>query len=91
MSASVRAASQTNGTEQVLADIVEEVTNKLAAGESIDLEVYRRQYPAYADQIDRVAKTLHVLGDLARCAEGRPLIQPELHSQGDSESGRLGD
>lgn len=91
MSASARAASQANGTEQVLADIVEEVTNKLAAGESIDLEVYRRQYPAYADQIDRLANTLHVLGDLARCAEARPSIQPEVHSHGDSVSVPLGD
>ena len=36
--------------DQLLADLVEEISQQLEAGGSIDLDSYYLQYPSYADQ-----------------------------------------
>jgi serine/threonine-protein kinase len=62
-------ASSSRGTSPVLDRLVEELTNGIQAGESIDLEDYARQYPEYADSIRQLLPALEVLADLGRSAD----------------------
>jgi serine/threonine protein kinase/Tfp pilus assembly protein PilF len=48
--------------------LVEELTNRIQAGESIDLEDYARRNPEYADSIRQLLPALEVLADLGRSA-----------------------
>ena len=43
-------AANTSVSDSELAQLIGELTNRLQAGESIDLDSYVLAYPAYADQ-----------------------------------------
>ncbi|MFO7907861.1 MAG: hypothetical protein R6U98_34775 [Pirellulaceae bacterium] len=48
--------------EAVLAQLLEEIHQRLRAGEPIDLNDYARKYPAYIDELKRLLPTLAELG-----------------------------
>jgi tetratricopeptide (TPR) repeat protein len=57
----------------------------------VDLSVYRRQHPRFAEQLGRLLPSLQVLAELARAPA--PSLPAELpgHSPGQGETGLLGD
>jgi serine/threonine protein kinase len=59
-------APSASGTSPALDRLVEELTNKIQAGELIDPEAYARQYPEYAESIRQFLPALEVLADLGR-------------------------
>jgi serine/threonine protein kinase/Flp pilus assembly protein TadD len=56
-------ASQAN---PVLDQLIEELTNKLQAGEPVDISAYADRYPEHAETLRRVFSALEVLGELGR-------------------------
>jgi serine/threonine protein kinase len=54
----------------VLDDLFEELTQKIQAGEPIDVEAYVRRHPEQADAIRSLVPALAVLEDLGRSAPG---------------------
>jgi tetratricopeptide (TPR) repeat protein len=52
----------------VLSELFEELTNKLQAGEVVDIEEYARRHPAYADRLRRFLPALEVLVGLGHSA-----------------------
>jgi serine/threonine protein kinase len=65
---------------ELLENLIEEITNKLQAGESVESEAYAAQYPEYAGQIRDLLPALRVLADASQNTElpGAPAGQPGL-------------
>ena len=61
--------NETNAREEVLFDLIEEITNKLQAGEPVDLEVYAREHPDYAERLLKVLPSLELFADLGHSEE----------------------
>ena len=57
-------------TEQFLADLVDELTRRVQAGEVIDVEQVAGEHPGRADAIRRLLPTLELLGELGFAADG---------------------
>jgi hypothetical protein len=78
-------------TDPVLDQLIEELANKLQAGEPVDVSTYARRYPDHADTLRRVLSALEVLGELGRSLatpSGRACSQDERPG---AASGVLGD
>ena len=54
-----------------LANLVEELTAKLQAGERIDAEALARDHPEHAEQLARLLPALELLADLSRSGDAR--------------------
>jgi serine/threonine protein kinase/Flp pilus assembly protein TadD len=60
MSPSLRPGSS-EGTDALLADLIEEITDKLRTGAAVDVEVYVARYPERAEQIRELLPALELL------------------------------
>ena len=64
------AATQVTRPDPLLADLVEELTGRLQAGEAVDLETYAARYPAQAEQLRQLFPALQILAVAGSSAEG---------------------
>jgi tetratricopeptide (TPR) repeat protein len=55
-----------------LADLIDELTNQLQAGEAVDLQTCAAKYPQHASAIRELLPTLQVLGEMSGSAAPRP-------------------
>jgi serine/threonine protein kinase len=88
MTASGSVAARTSSPDPILNDLIEELTNKLHARESIDLEAYIAAHPAHADSLRRLFPALEVLADLSRSGTAS---FPPVTADGSPLAGVLGD
>jgi serine/threonine protein kinase len=82
-------ASQ-NGTDAVLAELVEGFTNRVQAGESVHVESYAQRYPEHAERLRRLLPALVLLDDLGRSVSASP-DGSVMASQEGNLAGVLGD
>jgi tetratricopeptide (TPR) repeat protein len=83
MTTSTRASSKAvEGPEAVLAELVEEFTNRLQAGEAPDPEAFAAAHPAHADRLRQLLPALHVLAALSGPAgsERSPMTEGGLEA-----------
>jgi eukaryotic-like serine/threonine-protein kinase len=59
-------APSQNGSDVILAEVVEEFTNRLQAGETVDVESYLRRHPEHAERLRQLLPALELLADLGR-------------------------
>jgi serine/threonine protein kinase/tetratricopeptide (TPR) repeat protein len=91
LNASAGLGSRSSSTDAVLAEIVEEVTNKLRAGEPADIEAYVGAHPELAERLGRLLPALAVLADLGRsAASGEPVLVSSAQAP-TGEMAELGD
>jgi serine/threonine protein kinase len=64
MSPSAGPGDSAPGSDSLLEELVDEVTNRLQRGETVDIEAYERAHPERADQIRKVLTTLQAFADL---------------------------
>ena len=85
------AVATTPQREEVLADLVEEITQAIEAGQPVDISAYATRYPQFAEEIKRMVPTFLVLEDLGLSAV-RPRV-PAASSSTPTRSigGNLGD
>src|SRR5215471_9508972 len=62
------APSQTS-SDAVLAEVVEEFTNRLQAGESVDVEAYAQRHPEHAERLRQLLPALALLAEVGRSAD----------------------
>jgi WD40 repeat protein len=74
---------------ELLENLIEELTNKLQAGEPVESEVYASQYPEVADQIRDLLPALRILANASRHA-GMP-SNGTIPGSPTLEAGILGD
>jgi serine/threonine protein kinase len=55
------------GLDPALAELAEEITRRLQAGEAVDLNDYAARYPEWIGAIRRLLPVLREMADLARC------------------------
>jgi serine/threonine protein kinase/Tfp pilus assembly protein PilF len=73
--------------DPALAELVEELTARLKAGEAVDLDAWLTQRPEQADELRRLFPMLRLLADLSR--SGEMSVPPALCE--DALTGTLGD
>src|SRR5262245_8744387 len=73
--------------ERKFAELLERVTTRLQAGESIDLEVLAGEHPELAQRLRQLVPAMAMLVDLSRSGE----VCFPGDAAGPSEAGRLGD
>jgi serine/threonine protein kinase/predicted Zn-dependent protease len=83
-------APSQKSSEVLLAEVVEEFTNRLQAGESVDVESYVRQHPEHAERLCQLLPALEMLADLSRSIHTGPAIMAADVS-GKPVAGILGD
>jgi serine/threonine protein kinase len=91
MTVSVQPSSSLARADALLADLFEEIANKLQAGEPVDLEAYVQKYPEHGEQLRRLLPAMHMLADLGRsAAQGEAAVTLRTPAA-DLERGVLGD
>ena len=75
---------------QILDDLLAEISDKLHAGESVDLEDYVRRYPECAQPLRQMLPAMQALADLGLSAIRETSAAPRPDG-GDAVSGCLGD
>ncbi len=88
MVATSRSRWDTGTGDPLLGELIEEVSRKLEAGESVDLDAFIAAHPERADHLRQILPALAVLADLGRSAAREPqadLIHagPPLESLGE--------
>jgi serine/threonine protein kinase/Flp pilus assembly protein TadD len=91
MTASASLGSRSASTDAALAEIVEEVTNKLRRGEPVDIEAYAGAHPELAERLGRLLPALVVLADLGRSAASGEAVLVSAGQAPGTEMGQLGD
>jgi WD40 repeat protein/serine/threonine protein kinase len=74
-----------------LTELVEEFTNRLQAGEAVDVDAFVRAHPQYAEPLRRLLPPLQVLADLGVSAVSFPASGVRAARPADLELGVLGD
>jgi serine/threonine-protein kinase len=75
-------------SDPVVAELVEDLANRLQAGEPIDLEAVMREHPDQADRLRRLLPAVRALAELGSVANGSA---PPPGTDGEPVRGLLGD
>jgi serine/threonine protein kinase/Flp pilus assembly protein TadD len=78
-----------DGSDCLLADLVEDITNRLQAGEPVDLEAAIAAHPEHAEQLRQLVPALRVLRDLSDSVTRRHAAAATLSEECKAEA--LGD
>jgi eukaryotic-like serine/threonine-protein kinase len=89
MTESVHSLDRPAEADQVLNDLLEEVSNKFQAGERVDVDAYIREHPDRADALRRMLPAMQVLAEWERSLGGSALTL--LTSEPSAALGELGD
>jgi hypothetical protein len=83
-------APSQNGSNAVLAEVVEEFTNRVQAGESVDVESYAQRHPEHAERLRQLLPALALLAEVGRSSHmGSDGVSRETAE--DHLTGTLGD
>jgi serine/threonine protein kinase len=80
--------AKSTSNDAALVELVEEITNRLHAGERVDLEAYLTAHPEQADDLRQLLPALHVLAALSGSKGEMP---PPQVADSESVHGSLGD
>src|SRR6516225_2918126 len=90
MTAPASASVPVSLTDPVLADLVEELTKKLQAGEPVDLDAVAVRHPDRAEQLRQLLPAIRMLAEFGSLAgQGGSPPAPRAHAP-DTGSGALG-
>jgi serine/threonine protein kinase len=78
-----RPLSPSEQSDTILAEIIEELTNKFHAGESVEIERYIEAHPELAEQLRQLVPALRVLADLSQHANLGGDSTPDLSAARD--------
>ena len=81
--------SQSRESDPLLANLIDEITRRLQAGEPIDMERYRAQCPERFEELVHVLPTLEAMVHFGRCETG--VLPVDSIRSGGPETGILGD
>jgi hypothetical protein len=71
MTQATPAASQPRSLDGSLADLIEELSAKIEAGDAVDLPAYLEAHPAHAAELRRLVPALQLLADFSRSGSQR--------------------
>jgi len=77
--------------DEVLADLIAEITDKLHAGQRVDGADYLARYPGYAEQLRRLLPALRELAEIRRSLDGAGPPSADPGPEGEAAGGVLGD
>jgi serine/threonine protein kinase/Flp pilus assembly protein TadD len=89
MSESLHAGAVSGGIDQQVAEVVAEITDRLHAGEPVDVEQYMARHPELADRLRPLVAALDLLARFSSAAGAERRL--ERASAGKELSGTLGD
>ena len=71
---------QSEKSAEVYARILDEISGKLQGGHAVDLEVYRRRYPQFADRLSKLLPSMRALVRIGQAADSDQLTDEFLPS-----------
>jgi len=83
--------SRTDASDELLGELIEEVSRQLEAGEAVDLDAFIAAHPERAETLRLVLPALVVLADLGRSAVREPHAESVLECLDVAGLGELGD
>jgi serine/threonine protein kinase len=89
MTGSSGVASASSSIDRVLVELMDQVADRLQAGESIDVEELARQHPEHAERIRQLLPAARVLAELERSKAGSSPVPAQPAAA--TETGVLGD
>jgi tetratricopeptide (TPR) repeat protein/serine/threonine protein kinase len=92
MSSASPALGPGSAADPVVAELLEELANRLQAGEPVDVEAVVREHPERAEQLRRLLPAVQLLAELGRSAaqEGTPSVETAADAAGLLGDFRLG-
>jgi serine/threonine protein kinase len=82
---------QSGSPSAVLAELVDQVTGQLQAGQAIDWDGLLRAHPEHAEELRRLRPALGVLDELSRSGSGGLAVSAAAGGEGEGVGGTLGD
>ncbi|MHC4672061.1 MAG: protein kinase domain-containing protein [Planctomycetota bacterium] len=87
MKTPLQTLGQSLETDPVLAELVEEITSKIQAGEPVDLAAYQRDHPEQVEQLHKLLPAIEVLAELkdstvTQTAPDQPMARDSRLQQG---------
>jgi serine/threonine-protein kinase len=76
-----------SGAENLIADVIEEVTNRLQAGKVVDVEAYVAAYPQHATELRQLLPALGLVRDLSQSLANGPASANPSGLDGPAEIG----
>jgi len=83
--------NKTTSTNQILDDLLAEISEKLHAGEPVDAEECASRYPELAEPLRRMLPAMRALADLGVSRSGSGAVRGSSLQDTDSVTGQLGD
>src|SRR5262245_12432621 len=80
-----------SAADPVLAELVEELTDRLQAGQPIDLSEYERRHPKHAEQLHRLLPALQMLAEMGSSDSAAAPPAVPAGAPASPEFGTLGD
>jgi serine/threonine-protein kinase len=80
-----------DGTDPVLAELLEEIARQLQAGRPLDLEAVAQEHPEQAEQVRQLLPAIELLADLGHSAAASLTTPPPLREAADTGMHTLGD
>jgi serine/threonine protein kinase/Flp pilus assembly protein TadD len=78
-------------SDPVVGELVEDLANRLQAGEAVDIDVYLREHPAQAERVRRLLPAVRALADLGSAIGSREDSASPPDSNQEAVTGMLGD
>ncbi len=78
-------------TDPILAELVEEITNAIQAGEPVDLAAYERDHPEQMEQLHKLLPAIEILAELKDSPVTRTAPVQRMGRDAGLEQGVLGD
>ena len=83
------ASTQTSASvDQVVDNLIDEITDRLHTGQPVNIDDYTRRFPQFEDQLRKLIPTLQAMADLGHSVGGNEKTQT---SQDSNSRGTLGD
>jgi tetratricopeptide (TPR) repeat protein len=83
MAPSLNSVSRDSGADSVLMRLLDEIGDRVQAGESVDVEAYAQAHPEYAERLRQLLPAVRMMANLGRsAASGEASVPPSVSDEG---------
>jgi tetratricopeptide (TPR) repeat protein len=91
MAESLRSVSRDSGVDSALMHLLDEIGDRVQAGDSVDVEAYAQAHPEYADRLRQLLPAVRMMADLGRSAASGEASVPPAVTDAEPVAATLGD
>jgi serine/threonine-protein kinase len=91
MGGSILSMSREHGQDSVLMRLLDEIGDRVQAGDAIDVEAYAQAHPEYAERLRQLLPAVRMMADLGRSAASGAASVPPAVTDAEPVTATLGD